>query len=101
MVPEYHQSYHTSLVATQISCWPSGFFDTIKRKCVSYHQNMLFRNEYQFNPDDLLLHYKVDRDFKILESSNKEIEIKQLKSSLLVKHLNIFKEVGNASAKIL
>ena len=80
----------------------AGFFDTIQRKCVSYKcQNKLFKTKYHFNPDASLLHCKVDKVFEILESSNKQMETEQLQSSLLVKHLKIFKEVENTSAKIL
>ena len=56
VVQESRQSYRIWLTATHISCWPLSFFGTIQRKCANYHQNKLFKTEYQFNPDASLLH---------------------------------------------
>lgn len=92
VIQGFYQSYHILFVATQISCWPSGFFGTIQRKCVNYYleslckvhslqrlsqntrstfisdQNKLFKTRYQFNPDASLLHCKVGKHFLIISS---------------------------------
>ena len=45
VIQKLRENYHSLLVATQITSWPSGFFGNIQSKCVSYHLDSVFKGQ--------------------------------------------------------
>ena len=72
-------------------------------------QNKLFKAGYQVNPENSLLHCKVEKDCfndfisntdEILEPSNEQMKQEQLCSSFLARNLKSFEEVENTGSEI-
>ena len=66
-------------------------------------QYQLFKTGYQVNPDALLLHVKMGKDYfnnLMVNNDNEDASEAESKNVLVVRSQKIFKEVENAGSKV-